>query len=110
MSAERGRAMQQPDSKPDSRKGHTAENTAGARIIPFRQKAAASARGSSDDADAQRAIIDEDRARMRQNIASAAVVIVLLLLGGWCIAHLRASLRVESCLEAGYRNCSVQHW
>ena len=47
---------------------------------------------------------------MRQNIASAAVVIVLLLLGGWCIAHLRASLRVESCLEAGYRNCSVQHW
>lgn len=44
---------------------------------------------------------------MRQNLAAAVVLIVLLLVGGWLVMHLRMSLRVEACLEAGYRNCSM---
>jgi len=103
--------MQRHGSRTDDRNGARGDAAPGARIISFRQRTTASAPGSADEAEnARRTIIDEDRVRMRQNIASAAVVIVLMLVGGWCIANLRTSLHVEACLEAGHRDCSVLHW
>lgn len=43
--------------------------------------------------------------RMRENLAAAAIVILLITTGLWLIDHLRASARIELCVEAGRRNC-----
>jgi hypothetical protein len=51
---------------------------------------------------------DEERRRTRQNIAVLGLLVVLLALGLWLFAELRAYLKVEACLEAGYRNCSTE--
>jgi hypothetical protein len=50
---------------------------------------------------------DEHR-RARQNIAVLALLVVLLSLGLWLFAELRAYLKIEACIEAGYRNCGAQ--
>ena len=50
---------------------------------------------------------DEHR-RTRQNIAVLALLVVLLSLGLWLFAELRAYLKIEACIEAGYRNCGAQ--
>jgi len=47
---------------------------------------------------------DEHR-RARQNIAVLALLVVLLSLGLWLFAELRAYLKIEACIEAGYRDC-----
>lgn len=49
---------------------------------------------------------EEDRLRMRQNIAAAIVLIAILVAGGWLITQLRTSVRIEMCVEAGHANCS----
>lgn len=95
-------------SQKDDREERVGEDATGAHIIPFKGSSTPSASGNIDAAtNARNAIIEEDRARMRQNLAAAVVLIVLLLVGGRLVMHLRTSLRVEGCLEAGYRNCSA---
>lgn len=47
----------------------------------------------------------EDRLRMRQNLAALAVIIAIVVLGSWLIDSLRAYSRIQTCIEAGHRNC-----
>jgi hypothetical protein len=49
---------------------------------------------------------EEDRMRMRENIAAGLVIIVLAISGFWLIDHLRSSARIAVCLEAGHRDCA----
>jgi hypothetical protein len=45
---------------------------------------------------------ESDRHRTRQN-----VVVLCMLLGGlWLFSALRSYLKIEACIEAGYRNCA----
>ena len=60
-----------------------------------------------DDKEQDRPGQDEHR-RTRQNIAVLALLVVLLSLGLWLFAELRAYLKIEACIEAGYRNCGAQ--
>ena len=50
----------------------------------------------------------DERRTARQNIAVLAVLVVLLSLGLWLFTELRAYLKIEACIEAGYRNCGAQ--
>src|SRR5262245_48000136 len=45
--------------------------------------------------------------RMRQNIAALCFLLGLLLAGLWLFSALRTYLRIEACVEAGYRNCDT---
>jgi hypothetical protein len=47
----------------------------------------------------------EDRVRMRQNIAALLVIVAIVGLGGWLIESLRHYSRIQTCIEAGHRNC-----
>jgi hypothetical protein len=67
------------------------------RVTPSRQ----------DDKEQNGQSQDEHR-RTRQNIAVLALLVVLLSLGLWLFAELRAYLKIEACIEAGYRNCGTQ--
>ena len=51
---------------------------------------------------------DEDHRRTRQNLAVLALLFVLLLLGLWLFTELRAYLKIEACVEAGYRDCGTE--
>ena len=48
---------------------------------------------------------DPDRGKSRQNLAVLGLLAGLVLLGLWLFSTLRAYLKVEACVEAGYRNC-----
>jgi len=48
---------------------------------------------------------NEDNRRTRQNVFVLCFLIGLLLAGLWLFSALRAYLRIEACVEAGYRNC-----
>ena len=48
---------------------------------------------------------EEDRVRMRQNLAAMAAIVTIVLLGGWLIDSLRHYSRIQMCIEAGHRNC-----
>ena len=37
-----------------------------------------------------------------------ALLFVLLLLGLWLFTELRAYLKIEACVEAGYRDCGTE--
>jgi len=50
---------------------------------------------------------DENRGRTRQNIVVLCLLLGLLLAGLWLFSTVRAYLRVEACVEAGYRNCDA---
>jgi hypothetical protein len=47
----------------------------------------------------------DDRLRMQQNLAALAVLIVLVVSFGWVIDNLRHYSRIQTCIEAGHRNC-----
>ena len=47
----------------------------------------------------------EDRIRMRQNIAAMVVIVAIVGLGSWLIDSLRHYSRIQTCIEAGHRNC-----
>jgi hypothetical protein len=49
--------------------------------------------------------IDEDRMRMRQNLAAFLVILAIVVFGSWLIESLRAYSRIQTCLEAGHHNC-----
>jgi hypothetical protein len=50
---------------------------------------------------------EEDHRRTRQNLLVLALLVLLLALGLWLYAELRAYLKIEACIEAGYRNCGT---
>ncbi len=47
----------------------------------------------------------EDRVRMRQNMAALIVTVAIVVLGTWLIDSLRYYSRIQTCIEAGHRNC-----
>lgn len=48
---------------------------------------------------------EEDRLRMRQNLAAMGAIVTIVLVGGWLIDSLRHYSRLQLCIEAGHRNC-----
>ncbi len=48
---------------------------------------------------------DEDRVRMRQNLAAFVVTAAIVVLGIWLIGSLQHYSRLQACIEAGHRNC-----
>jgi hypothetical protein len=48
---------------------------------------------------------DEDRVRMRQNVAAFLAIVAIVGLGSWLMASLHYYSRLQSCVEAGHRNC-----
>jgi hypothetical protein len=48
---------------------------------------------------------DEDRLRMRQNLAAFLVIIAIVTAGIWLMASLQYYSRLQSCALAGHRNC-----
>jgi hypothetical protein len=50
---------------------------------------------------------DEESRRTRQNVIVLCFLLGLLVVGLWLFSALRAYLRVEACVEAGYRNCDA---
>jgi hypothetical protein len=52
----------------------------------------------------------EDRVRMRQNFAAFAVIVCIVVLGAWLMDSLSTYSRIQTCIEAGHRNCvPVEH-
>jgi hypothetical protein len=47
----------------------------------------------------------EDRLRMRQNLAAFLAIIAIVAVGSWLMASLQHYSRLQTCLEAGHRNC-----
>jgi hypothetical protein len=47
----------------------------------------------------------EDRLRMRQNLAAFLVIVAIVAAGTWLMASLHYYSRLQTCLEAGHRNC-----
>jgi hypothetical protein len=79
---------------------------AGATILDFKQRTSVPKRPETPIIHPLRRYDEEeDRMRMRENLAAAAIVILLIASGLWLIAHLRASTRIEVCVEAEHRNC-----
>jgi hypothetical protein len=48
---------------------------------------------------------DDDRLRMRQNLAAFAAIVVIVGLGFWLMDSLQHYARLQMCIEAGHRNC-----
>ena len=48
---------------------------------------------------------EQPRDRTRQNLLVLGVLFALLLSGLWLYSTLRAYLKIEACVEAGYRDC-----
>jgi hypothetical protein len=48
---------------------------------------------------------DEDRLRMRQNLAAFLVIVAIVAAGTWLMASLHRYSQLQACLEAGHRNC-----
>ena len=47
----------------------------------------------------------EDRLRMRQNVAAFLVIVAIVGFGSWLMASLHYYSRLQTCIEAGHRNC-----
>ena len=72
-------------------------NSFNAGVLPSREPAEAQSKTVPGQTEGSRTL---------QNCA-ALVVLLLLILGGWfLISHLRESLRLEACIESGFRNCT----
>ena len=51
----------------------------------------------------------DDQGRSRQNLLVAGALVLLLVLGLWLFHELRGYLRIEACVEAGYRDCDTRN-
>jgi hypothetical protein len=92
----------------ESRKSRadSAHVAGGARIIPFpRRTLSRRWRGRRIVDPLRQMEDDEDRLRMRQNLAAALVVALLVTLGFWIIDHLRTGTGDAVCIEAGHQDC-----
>jgi hypothetical protein len=49
---------------------------------------------------------EKESDRTRQNVVVLCVLLGLLLGGLWLFSALRSYLKIEACIEAGYRNCA----
>jgi len=47
----------------------------------------------------------DDRLRMRQNVAAFLVIVAIVGFGSWLMASLHYYSRLQTCIEAGHRNC-----
>jgi hypothetical protein len=47
----------------------------------------------------------EDRLRMRQNLAAFLVIVAIVGAGTWLMTSLHYYSRLQTCIEAGHRNC-----
>jgi len=81
--------------------------SARARLRPSRPVQPPAALSGSIPAGSRSQTADEldDRVRMRQNLAALAVIIAIVVLGSWLIDSLRTYSRIQTCIEAGHRNC-----
>ena len=99
--------MRQPDRDTDHQGDGEGRLPESAQIIPFKRRAGSGmTKRPNAGGSLQQSADEEDRIRMRQNIAAAIVLIALLAAGGWLITNLRTSVRIEMCVEAGHTNCS----
>jgi hypothetical protein len=48
---------------------------------------------------------DDDRLRMRQNMAAFLVIVAIVGVGAWLMDSLHYHSRLQACVEAGHRNC-----
>jgi hypothetical protein len=79
----------------------------GAKILPFRRYGGGRRGNLPRISDPLSHLEDEeDRRRMRENLAAALVILFLLSTGYWLIGELRTSTHIAVCLEAGHRNCA----
>ena len=46
-----------------------------------------------------------DRMRMKQNFAAFLVIVCIVVLGTWLMESLTTYSRIQTCIEAGHRNC-----
>ena len=46
-----------------------------------------------------------DRMRMKQNMAAFLVIVCIVVLGTWLMESLTTYSRIQTCIEAGHRNC-----
>jgi hypothetical protein len=78
-----------------------------ARLRPVRPVAPPAALTASTPVDARAHPVDdlEDRVRMRQNVAAVLVIVAIVGVGSWLIDSLRHYSRIQTCIEAGHRNC-----
>ena len=49
--------------------------------------------------------IEEDRLRMRQNVAAFLAIVAIVGVGTWLMESLHYHSRLQACVEAGHRNC-----
>jgi len=78
----------------------------GGRVLPFKRRVPGHWTTERPIVDPLRHFEDEeDRRRTQQNLAAAIVIVLLISSGFWLIDHLRASARIEACVEAGHHNC-----
>jgi hypothetical protein len=61
-------------------------------------RAARTGQSGADDA-------DEDRLRMRQNLAAFVLIVAIVAGGTWLMASLHYYSRLQACLLTGHRNC-----
>ena len=50
---------------------------------------------------------DEERARLRVNLAAAVVAVVLIAAGCWIVNSLAETQKIQSCTASGARYCSL---
>ena len=48
---------------------------------------------------------DEDRLRMRQNMAAFLAIVAIVGVGAWLMDSLHYHSHLQACVEAGHRNC-----
>lgn len=46
-----------------------------------------------------------DRLRMKQNFGAFLVIVCIVVLGTWLMESLTNYSRIQTCIEAGHRNC-----
>jgi hypothetical protein len=49
--------------------------------------------------------VEEDRLRMRQNVAAFLAIVAIVGVGAWLMENLHYYSRLQTCVEAGHRNC-----
>ena len=49
--------------------------------------------------------VEEDRLRMRQNVAAFLAIVAIVGVGAWLMESLHYHSRLQTCVEAGHRNC-----
>jgi hypothetical protein len=78
----------------------------GAKILAFRPRPRTARAGWPRISDPLgRMEAEDDRRRMRENLAAALIIVLLFGIGYLVISELRASARIAACLEAAHRNC-----